>query len=821
LLDREELDLRIIAEVTAVMQREMFTPPGGPTYIPRKYIVYLSHEEERQWQGEKRRGLEQRISQVLSETARELAGDTQFAAGSFAVELRVDATLDKGELRVQPVWDESESGHTVVTPRRDSPTWGGMNTAVVFGGSPEASQPAPEAAKFGVFEEQSPATMIPGTRDSFEHQLRAPRLEAASSSFNSGAGPSTDYDAPFSPHKLPPERYRIIRTLGSGGLGRIYLAYDQYLKEEVAIKVLFDNAPSLLQTLQSHLKAWKVLSRKEPERVVQLFNVEQINIEGGHVVGIVMEYMPGGTLWELAESWGGAPRNPEQLARLMSLFLQALRAVGALHLHNVLHRDLKPTNMLLDAAQSTCKLSDFELLSTHEEGSQMIMGGTVAYSAPECLESGFSVATVASDIFALGVTLYQLLSGKLPFDSLNFPRPQMHIDQPPPDLTDLNPLVWPELQQVILRCLELKSEYRPQSIDELLTDLAYVGVSDEQTYAAPVNLARLLLTYLSAEDRQHLAATLVAQQGFHSIRKESAQQQADIIQEYCYTASPYDVLAHNCTNRQLSLFADQLGLQVTPNAQREQLIADILSAVGFLPGLRKIPGLEMTRNFLESQLISLVHANTTDECSGLAHSGVAAVERTIDLLLRFYGQLFYGSGFKSFISSFANKKPWNRLTFGEKAGVLRELCTKPPKLPLPERVRQVFDWPIIPQQAFTELDDLLKKRNRMAHEPERGSFNEAQRFARQVLQTAIGVLSHLVSSRLTPRVLQIISQQEDVYGRRFYLGRDDHDHTERIFTPLPLQVGQLYLFYALTNPVRINPLIFPYELAEIKTSHVK
>lgn len=113
----EEFLVKIAREVEAAMQREMFTPPGGPTYIPREYIVYLSPDDDKDWQGDKRRGLEQGLFHVLSERARELSGTTQLAVKSFAVELRVDGTLNKGEFRVQPVWDETESGHTMVTPR--------------------------------------------------------------------------------------------------------------------------------------------------------------------------------------------------------------------------------------------------------------------------------------------------------------------------------------------------------------------------------------------------------------------------------------------------------------------------------------------------------------------------------------------------------------------------------------------------------------------------------------------------------------------------------------------------------------------------------
>jgi hypothetical protein len=117
----EEFLVKIAREVEAVMQREMFTPPGGPTYIPREYIVYLSNDDDRDWQGDKRRGLEQGLFHVLSERARELAGSVNLQTKSFAIELRVDGTLNQGEFRVQPVWDETEAGHTMVTiPPGDS-----------------------------------------------------------------------------------------------------------------------------------------------------------------------------------------------------------------------------------------------------------------------------------------------------------------------------------------------------------------------------------------------------------------------------------------------------------------------------------------------------------------------------------------------------------------------------------------------------------------------------------------------------------------------------------------------------------------------------
>lgn len=124
----EEFLVKVAREIEIVMQREMFTPPGGQTYIPPEYIVYLSSEDDKDWQGEKRRGLEQGLFYVLSERARELSGSTQLATKSFAVELRVDGTLEKGQFRVQPVWDATESGHTMVTARPEAAEVGATTT---------------------------------------------------------------------------------------------------------------------------------------------------------------------------------------------------------------------------------------------------------------------------------------------------------------------------------------------------------------------------------------------------------------------------------------------------------------------------------------------------------------------------------------------------------------------------------------------------------------------------------------------------------------------------------------------------------------------
>jgi hypothetical protein len=142
----EEFLVKIAREVEACMQREMFTPPGGPTYIPREYIVYLSNDDDKDWQGDKRRGLEQGLFHVLSERSRELAGSVQLQTKSFAIELRVDGTLNKGEFRVQPVWDETEAGHTMVTVRPATPAATPPGEAAAADGTGAAGGEADTAA---------------------------------------------------------------------------------------------------------------------------------------------------------------------------------------------------------------------------------------------------------------------------------------------------------------------------------------------------------------------------------------------------------------------------------------------------------------------------------------------------------------------------------------------------------------------------------------------------------------------------------------------------------------------------------------------------
>jgi FHA domain-containing protein len=116
----DEFFVKIAREVEAVMKREMFTPPGGATYLPGEYIIYLSKEDDALWQGRKREGLEEGLRTGLTERARELIGDRVTKTEKIALSLGIDGALDKGQIRVQAIWDE-DSPKTQVTAKKRKP----------------------------------------------------------------------------------------------------------------------------------------------------------------------------------------------------------------------------------------------------------------------------------------------------------------------------------------------------------------------------------------------------------------------------------------------------------------------------------------------------------------------------------------------------------------------------------------------------------------------------------------------------------------------------------------------------------------------------
>ncbi len=116
----DEFFVKIAREVETVMKREMFTPPGGQTYLPGEYIIYLSKDDDSMWQGRKREGLEEGLAMSLSERAKEMVGGKSLKTDKIALSLSIDGALNKGQVRVQAVWDD-DSPKTQVTARKKKP----------------------------------------------------------------------------------------------------------------------------------------------------------------------------------------------------------------------------------------------------------------------------------------------------------------------------------------------------------------------------------------------------------------------------------------------------------------------------------------------------------------------------------------------------------------------------------------------------------------------------------------------------------------------------------------------------------------------------
>ncbi|NNE67073.1 MAG: DUF3662 domain-containing protein [Pyrinomonadaceae bacterium] len=144
----EEFIVKIAKAVEEVMEREMVPLPQGTTIIPTEYIIFLGEKDDSEWQGAKRRGLEQGLYHVLAERAKEIAGKKKLETKSFAVELRVDGTLEEGEVRVQHGWEETSSGKTSVLSRKG----GGI--------TPKLDNPVPPQAPPPNFTSQPPAAPV-------------------------------------------------------------------------------------------------------------------------------------------------------------------------------------------------------------------------------------------------------------------------------------------------------------------------------------------------------------------------------------------------------------------------------------------------------------------------------------------------------------------------------------------------------------------------------------------------------------------------------------------------------------------------------------
>lgn len=234
------------------------------------------------------------------------------------------------------------------------------------------------------------------------------------------------------------DRYVLIEELGRGGMGIVYKAEDKPSRRVVAIKVL---PPYLAHDSMSRLRFFR-----EAEIVAQLHHPHIVQILEANQAGnfIVMEYVPGGTL----HTW--STRHAAATSPLLLFLLQILDALHTVHEQGIIHRDLKPDNILI-ADDHTAKLTDFGIAHicgatiTHT-GTHL---GTLPYMSPEQI-LGRDIDR-RSDIYSMGVMLYELLTGVLPFTGSETSYHHIHTAPRPP--CDLAPDLSPELNTIILTCL--------------------------------------------------------------------------------------------------------------------------------------------------------------------------------------------------------------------------------------------------------------------------------------------------------------------------------------------------------------------------------
>ncbi|HEX9798962.1 MAG TPA: protein kinase [Thermoanaerobaculia bacterium] len=280
-------------------------------------------------------------------------------------------------------------------------------------------------------------------------------------------------DAPLTlagigPGTLLGSRFEILAVLGAGGMGVVYKARDRELDDLVALKMLKREAAgdqALLARLKSELKLARKITHPNVLRTFDFGDVD------GHPF-ISMEYVRGITLRGMLEQSGRLPYSAAVwLAR------QLLAGLAAAHALDILHRDIKPENVLLDSA-GNLKLMDFGLARPVErqgrgETREGFIVGTPHYLAPEQIES--REPDKRSDVYACGVVLFELFTGRLPFEGANPMDVLMkHLKQPPPRPRDVAPELPAALEALILACLAKEAGERPADAGEVLARLAGV-----------------------------------------------------------------------------------------------------------------------------------------------------------------------------------------------------------------------------------------------------------------------------------------------------------------------------------------------------------
>jgi serine/threonine protein kinase len=257
----------------------------------------------------------------------------------------------------------------------------------------------------------------------------------------------------FVPGQIVAERYRIVALAGRGGMGEVYRAEDLKLAQIVAVKFLPESVSKDAGALARFHSEVRIARQVSHPNVCRMFDIG----DADGVTFLTMEYVDGEDLASLVRRIGRlSPDKAIEIAR------QVCAGLAAAHERGVIHRDLKPANLMLDGA-GKIRITDFGLagIAASIQGAE-VRAGTPAYMAPEQL-AGKEV-TIKSDLYSLGLVLYEILTGKRAFEATTLPelmrlREESAPAKPSSVVRDLDPL----LERVILRCLEKDPALRPAS----------------------------------------------------------------------------------------------------------------------------------------------------------------------------------------------------------------------------------------------------------------------------------------------------------------------------------------------------------------------